>query len=184
MRRIHHHPDAFSAAPAPRQIEPDVPNTAARVTGLVARSNARAATGSRREHDRRQAGLGTVDLAVGHVGRPSAQRGGRAVERLRGRAAEIGAGMQHAERELDAGVARLDTPSGAGDGVSSVERQTDRRHDRRQRRGRCCRPQRAWRGKRPSGRGGRGRRTMRRRRRRQGGHAAAKRARRGCERRT
>ena len=87
--------------------------------------------------------MGAVDVAVGHVGSAGAQRGGRSVERLRGRSAEVGAGVQHSERELDAGIARRDAPDGAGDGVSSVECQTDRRDNRRQCGGRCRRPQRA-----------------------------------------
>ncbi len=172
IRRIHHHPDAFSTAPAPRQIEPDDPSTAARVAGLVARSSARAATGSEGEHQRRETGLGAVHIAVGQVGSAGAQRRGGAVERLRGRSAEVGAGMQHAKCELDARVARRDAPGGAGDGVSSVEGQTDRRDDPPPMRGTVLPTATRWRGTHPSECGGRGRRTMPRRRRRRGGHAA------------
>ena len=104
IRRIHHQPDAFSAAPTPRQIEPDDPSTAARVAGLVERSQRQGRDGKEGEHQRRETGLGAVHIAVGQVGSAGAQRRGGAVERLRGRSAEIGAGVQHAECELDVRV--------------------------------------------------------------------------------
>ena len=128
--------------------------------------------GKKGEHQRREPGLGAVHIAVGQVGSAGAQRRCGAVERLSGRSAEVGAGMQHAKCELDVRVTRRDAPGGTGDGVAAVEGQADRRRRSAPVQGRVSPSATRWRGTHPSGCGGRDRRTMPRRRRRQGGPAA------------